>query len=120
MGPFFGDGRLQSFFRSQGIQYQRDTAYALCQAYLNGALDKGQFVTEYAKVLSNAKELIAAEIPQLEARKAELAAVRAEGARDAAQQQAKAAEKSLESSRTAADEAKRSAVEVQRMGPPLK
>ncbi|MCV0437822.1 MAG: hypothetical protein K5880_04285 [Hydrogenophaga sp.] len=108
------------FFRSQGIQYQRDTAYALCQAYLNGALDKGQFVTEYAKVLNNAKELIAAEIPHLEARKAELSAVRAENARDVAMEQAKAAEKSLQSSRTAAEDARRTAVEIQRAAPLLK
>ncbi len=56
----------QLFKRSQGIQLFRDGSFALCNLYLNGAVDKQQYFEEFQRLRRDAVDLIAKEIPFLE------------------------------------------------------
>lgn len=55
----------QLFYRSQGIQLYRDGMFALCNAYLNKAVDEPTFRQKHDELLKVARELILAEIPHL-------------------------------------------------------
>lgn len=82
------------FTRSQGIQFFRDNMYALCQAHMNGSIDKEKFGIEFARISNLSATLIEKEIPDATARRTDAAAARAEQARDAATQSATAAKTS--------------------------
>lgn len=56
----------QLFFRSQGLQLYRDGMFSLCNAFLNGAIDKTVFQEKQTKLLEAAEKLIAAELPHLQ------------------------------------------------------
>lgn len=79
------------FSRSQGVQFFRDNMYALCQAHMNGAIDKEKFGVEFTRISNLSAKLIAKEIPSADTKRAEAAAVRAEQSRDEATQSAAAA-----------------------------
>jgi hypothetical protein len=53
------------FSRSQGVQLYRDGMFYLCLAYMNKAIDRQQFATSSAQLLSSAEKLIDAEMPVL-------------------------------------------------------
>ena len=46
-----------AFKRTQGLQFYRDGAYQLCQAYMNGLITKSNGKTAEEKFLSHLKEL---------------------------------------------------------------
>lgn len=89
------------FRRTQGAQLFRDGTFNLCEAYLNGSIDKANYIRLYEDLLKTAKELIAKEIPEMKTLKAEDAeanavsaaadAKRAQGEAEAASQKAKLA-----------------------------
>ncbi len=56
----------QLFKRSQGVQFYRDGAFALCNAYLNGVLTKDEYAKELRELRIVVAELIKTEIPFLE------------------------------------------------------
>jgi hypothetical protein len=56
----------QLFKRSQGVQFYRDGTFALCNLYLNGAIEPGAYLTELQELRKSAAHLIEAEIPYLE------------------------------------------------------
>lgn len=56
----------QLFKRSQGVQLYRDGAFALCNMYLNGAIDGALYLSELKELRMAAKDLISVEIPHLE------------------------------------------------------
>lgn len=108
------------FTRSQGIQFFRDTSYALCQAHINGTIDKPTYASSLMKLVEVSRGLIDKEIPSLDAKRAESAAQRAEAARDEAAKQVaiakQEASKSAESAQKAAasaDLAKASATKAE-------
>ncbi len=90
------------FVRSQGIQFLRDSSYALCQAHINGLIDKPAYAEALKDITRTAAKLIEKEIPSLEARRIENAVQRAEKARDEAAQ-------SAQNAKAEAQDAKRSA-----------
>lgn len=99
----FASSSIKLFYRSQGIQLFRDGMYNLSLAFINGAIDKGQYVLQSQEILKSAAELIKIEIPSLEAKKINEAlehALAAQNAAKAARDDAKiskeAAEKALE------------------------
>jgi hypothetical protein len=59
----------QLFVRSQGIQLYRDGTFMLCIAFLNGAINKEEFLTRQQKLLETVAPLIEKEIPYLYQRK---------------------------------------------------
>lgn len=94
------------FTRSQGIQFFRDSSYALCQAHINGTLGPESYRESLDKITQLAHELIRLEIPSMDAKRSELAAQRAEVARGEAVTQAALAKEEADK---AADAAKKSA-----------
>jgi hypothetical protein len=56
----------QLFKRSQGIQLYRDGAFALCNLFLNGGVNEGQYLAELQELRKIAAYLIEKEIPFLE------------------------------------------------------
>jgi hypothetical protein len=63
---------VQSLFRrSQGSQLFRDGSFNLCQAYLNGTINEGEYVKLYEELLKTSKDLVIAELPYMQAVKAE-------------------------------------------------
>jgi hypothetical protein len=56
----------QLFKRSQGVQFYRDGAFALCNMYLNGAVSDAQYLSELQELRKAAALLIEKEIPLLE------------------------------------------------------
>ena len=56
----------QLFKRSQGVQFYRDGAFALCNLYLNEAIEGPAYITELQELRKAAVELIKMEIPLLE------------------------------------------------------
>lgn len=56
----------QLFKRSQGVQLYRDGAFALCNMYLNGAINGESYLKELEELRKAAKDLITTEIPHLE------------------------------------------------------
>lgn len=95
------------FTRSQGIQFFRDTSYALCQAHINGTIDVPTYADSLMKLVNVSRELIAKEIPSMDAKRAESAALQAEAARDEATKQVAVAKE--EASKTAASAQKAAA-----------
>lgn len=82
--------------RSQGLQLYRDAAFHLCLAWQNEAITQEQYVQQHDALLGRAQALILAEIPSLDARKAQHSADMAAKAQDraeAAADQVKAAQK---------------------------
>jgi hypothetical protein len=55
----------QLFKRSQGVQIYRDGVFALCNLYLNKAIDNAAYLQELQELRKAATSLIAAEIPHL-------------------------------------------------------
>lgn len=55
----------QLFRRSQGVQLYRDGTFALCNAYLNGAIGEKEFLERHTRLLEVVGPLIAAEIPEM-------------------------------------------------------
>jgi hypothetical protein len=55
----------QLFQRSQGVQLYRDGTFMLCNAYLNGAITKEQFLQRHERLLEIVAPLIAQEIPEI-------------------------------------------------------
>lgn len=97
------------FTRSQGIQFYRDGMYALCQAHLNGVIDSPQLLEELKNLRVAAFDLIKQEIPSIETKRIENAALRAEQARDAAAQSATGAKTSQTEAAKSAEAAAASA-----------
>lgn len=62
----------QLFYRSQGLQLYRDGMFALCNAYLNNAIDVPTYHQKVDKLLDITKELINMEIPHLANIKADI------------------------------------------------
>jgi hypothetical protein len=56
----------QLFKRSQGVQFYRDGTFALCNLYLNGAIEPDAYLTELQELRKAAAHLIEVEIPYLE------------------------------------------------------
>jgi hypothetical protein len=56
----------QLFKRTQGVQLYRDGSFALCNLFLNGAIDHAQYFAELQELRKTAAELIKQEIPLLE------------------------------------------------------
>jgi hypothetical protein len=56
----------QLFKRSQGIQLYRDGSFALCNLFLNGGVNEGQYLAELQELRKIAAYLIEKEIPFLE------------------------------------------------------
>ncbi len=56
----------QLFKRSQGVQLYRDGAFALCNLYLNGGIEKSQYFSELQALRQSSVDLIKQEIPFLE------------------------------------------------------
>ena len=50
------------FARTQGAQMFRDGAYNLCQAYINRAISREQYVSAYSMLLESSTELIKHEL----------------------------------------------------------
>jgi hypothetical protein len=59
----FAQYAKQLFYRSQGIQLYRDGIFALCNAFLNGAIDKDAYEKQHAELLAAATKLIEMELP---------------------------------------------------------
>lgn len=97
------------FTRSQGVQFFRDNMYALCQAHMNGAIDKEKFGVEFTRISNLSATLIRKEIPSADTKRAEAAATRAEQARDDTTQSAAAARISRAEAIKSADAAAASA-----------
>lgn len=75
------------FQRSQGVQLFRDGSYVLCQAYLNEAISRSDYLKQYQALLGKASALIDKELdkmPSVDIRRAEEAASASEAAKDAA------------------------------------
>jgi hypothetical protein len=83
--------------------------YALCQAHLNGVIDPPQFLEEFKNLRVAAFDLIKQEIPSIETKRIENAALRAEQARDAAAQSATGAKTSQTEAAKSAEAAAASA-----------
>lgn len=56
----------QLFRRTQGVQLYRDGAFALCNLYLNGGIEKPEYYMELQALRMSAAELIKQEIPYIE------------------------------------------------------
>ena len=92
------------FRRSQGSQFLRDGLFHLCQAYLNDAIDKEQYVAMYQDLLTRSQCLIAREIPLMSAMQAEDAAANAASSEAVAKAAALQAETSAQRAKKAADD----------------
>ena len=55
----------QLFYRSQGVQLYRDGSYALCLAFMNGAINKVDYEKYLSDLLAKSSALITTEIPYL-------------------------------------------------------
>ncbi len=55
----------QLFRRSQGLQLYRDGAFALCNMYINGVLEKQEYLRELVEFRKDAVALIKEEIPHM-------------------------------------------------------
>lgn len=93
------------FVRSQGIQFMRDSTYALCQAHLNGMLTEAQFLVEYTRISNLAYVLIEKEIPNADTKRAEAAATRAEAASASTVTQVALAKVAQDAAKASADSA---------------
>jgi hypothetical protein len=94
------------FSRSQGVQFFRDSSYALCQAYINGLIESEDYKKALEKITQLAFVLIDKEIPSMEAK-------RAENASKAAQEASATAAQSAQAAKTAATDAKANAEKVE-------
>ena len=93
------------FRRSQGSQFLRDGLFHLCQAYLNDAIDKEQYVAMYQDLLTRSQCLIEREIPLMPpAMQAEDAAANAASSEAVAKAAALQAEASAQRAKKAADD----------------
>ncbi len=62
------------FYRSQGVQLYRDGTYALCNAYLNGAISQQVYSESHKALLEAAQRLIHGELPFVKDIKSDLGA----------------------------------------------
>lgn len=92
------------FRRSQGAQFLRDGLFNLCQAYLNGAICKEQYVELYRELLTKSQCLITREIPLMQTTNAEDAAANAAASEAATKKAASEAEASAQKAKKAADD----------------
>jgi hypothetical protein len=93
------------FTRSQGAQFLRDGLFHLCQAYLNDAIDKPQYLELYKDLLTKSQALIVLELPDMKDKRAETAADNAGIAEEAAKKAASDAAASAQQAKQDADRA---------------
>ena len=109
------------FKRSQGVQFFRDGAFALCTAYLNGWMTTTDYSKAYESLLTASTGLIALEMPNQKQHNLEDIQANADKAAAQAKQSAETGvateasiKKLLEAVQKAADEAKQSADRAER------
>lgn len=62
----FASSIRQLFVRSQGVQFFRDGSFALCNAYLNGAIDEDRYNEQLSALRTAAVALIEKQIPYID------------------------------------------------------
>jgi hypothetical protein len=65
LSRLFASSAINLFVRSQGVQLFRDGAFNLCQAYINGVINKKKYWENYQLLLANSTDLISKEIPNI-------------------------------------------------------
>jgi hypothetical protein len=100
------------FTRSQGAQFLRDGLFHLCQAYLNDAINKAEYVDLYRELLMKSQALIVLELPDIKDKRADDAVKNAEAEALAAKNSAEAAAVSAQQAKKDADRAAEGAAKI--------
>lgn len=103
------------FYRSQGVQVLRDGLFSLCQAYINGIIERQEYIDLYKELLEKSFVLVSYEIPTAQEEKVLKAAQQAEEAKTrvlSAIAEANSAKLAAESAATRAENALKEAKKV--------
>jgi hypothetical protein len=116
----FTSSTMSLFYRSQGVQLFRDGMYNLCQAYINGMIDKKEYAKKYHELLDEASKLIDREIPEVEQRRIDEAVNRAVKAETEAKNSSQVAEAHKEAAENAEKAVAKDRKDVEKMVQQLK
>lgn len=99
------------FVRTQGLQLFRDGSFTLCQARMNGDIEKATFASKFDALLDRAVDLIKLEIPEISKRITQQMTNESRAAAGEAKASAAAAARSAEEAKVSAGTAKSTASE---------